>query len=303
LRRLLIYVAGRLVLVATAAFAVSGTVFLLVHALPGSPFSGSDRITDAREQALLHRAHLDEPYPQQYFRWLESYFHGGVAPQLQSEAWISVRLGLLAMALLLTLGIWMGVLSATRRGGWADMLLSVVSSTIYSIPNFVWGIGLVFLFSALLYRWTDGIVYYDLGWGQPHQWILPAVALGLPPAGLVARIVRASVLDALGQDYIRTAWAKGLQQRAVIMRHAFRNALIPLVSALGPIAVSVLVGSVVVERIFGVPGLGNELVRTIFGRQYFLATGVFTYYSLLAGLANLAVDLAYAAIDPKVRYL
>ncbi len=138
--------------------------------------------------------------------------------------------------------------------------------------------------------------------GQPIQWALPAIALATPQAGLVARVVRASMLDTMTSDYVRTAWAKGVAERVVLVRHALRNSLIPLVTVMGPIAVTTVMGSIVVENVFNVPGLGVELVRSILGRAYFTVTGVFTYYSLIAGLAMLAVDLTYVAIDPRIRY-
>jgi ABC-type dipeptide/oligopeptide/nickel transport system permease component len=300
--RFLSYIAGRLAIVCLAAVALSWTVFLLVHALPGNPFSGSERMTDAREQLLIHRAHLDDPYPLQYLHWLDTYFNGGLSPVLLGEAWTSIRLGLFAIVLMLGVGIWAGVASAANRGTRIDHLAGLGGSIAYAVPNFVWAMWLSFFFTALLFRWTGGLLYIEVGWGQPVQWVLPAVALATPQAGLVARIVRSSMLDTLGQDYVRTAWAKGLQERAVLLRHALRNALIPLVTVMGPIAVSTLMGSLVVENVFGVPGLGPELVRSIFSRAYFTATGVFTYYSLLAGLAMLLVDVAYVAIDPKIRY-
>jgi ABC-type dipeptide/oligopeptide/nickel transport system permease component len=161
---------------------------------------------------------------------------------------------------------------------------------------------MLFLFTILMYRWTGGLLYVEVGWGQPIQWLLPALALALPQTGFVTRLVRASVLDTLSEDYVRTAWAKGLQQRVVLLRHSLRNALIPLITLMGPIAVSTLMGSIVVENAFSVPGLGPELVHSILNREYFIATGIFTYYSLLAGLAMLAVDLAYSVIDPRIRY-
>jgi oligopeptide transport system permease protein len=154
-----------------------------------------------------------------------------------------------------------------------------------------------------LLRWTGGILYIDVSWhSDPLHWLLPAIALALPQTGFIARVVRASVLDALAHDYVRTAWAKGLTQRAVLMRHALRNALIPLATVMGPIAVATLMGSIVVETAFSVPGLGPDLINSIFNRSYFTVTGIFTCYSLLAGLAMLTVDVAYAAIDPKIRY-
>jgi ABC-type dipeptide/oligopeptide/nickel transport system permease component len=294
------YLAGRIALVGLASVALSWTVFLLVHTLPGTPFSG-ERMTDSREQILVHRAHLDDPYPLQYLHWLNTFFSGDMSPILMGQAWTTIRLGLLAMVLTLAVGGWAGVVAAARQGTRADHLIGTVSSVAYAVPNFVWGMALLLLFTILMYRWTGGLLYIEIGWGEPVQWLLPALALALPQAGLVTRLIRSSMLDTLREDYVRTAWAKGLQERAVVVRHSFRNALIPLVTLMGPIAVSTLMGSIVVEKAFSVPGLGQELIRSILGRDYFMATGIFTYYSLLAGLAMLAVDLAYSVIDPRIR--
>lgn len=301
--RLLRYIAGRLVLVVIAAVVLSAAVFLLAHALPGNPFSGSDRMTDRREQVLLERAGLTDPYPVQYLRWLHSYFAGGLSSLLFGEAWISLRLGLLAIALVLAFGVWAGVAAAARYGTRTDHTITVGASIAYAVPNFVWAMFLSYFFYALLYRWSGGVIYIDVAWhGDLIQWVMPAIALALPPAGIVARVVRASMLEALGQDYVRTAWAKGVAERAVLVRHALRNALVPVVSMMGPIAVTTLMGSIVVEKAFDVPGLGPELVNGILGRAYFTVTGVFTFYSLLAGLAMLTVDVVYTAVDPKIRY-
>ncbi|TMF96630.1 MAG: ABC transporter permease [Chloroflexi bacterium] len=301
--RLLRYIGRRLVIVSLAALTLSWAVFLLIHTLPGNPFSGSERMTSRREQILLQRAGLTDTYPVQYLHWLESYFTGGMSSLLYAEAWVSIRLGLLAVAFMLIFGIWAGVAAAGRRGTPTDHALLLGTSVAYAVPNFVWAMWISFFATALLYRWTGGILYVDVSWhSDPIHWLLPAIALALPQVGFVARIVRASVLDALAQDYVRTAWAKGLTQRAVLIRHALRNALIPLATVMGPIAVATLMGSIVVETAFSVPGLGPDLINSIFNRSYFTVTGIFTFYSLLAGLAMLTVDIAYAAIDPKIRY-
>jgi oligopeptide transport system permease protein len=301
--RILRYIGRSLILVALAALALSWTVFLLVHALPGNPFSGSERMTSTREQILLQRAGLTDSYPVQYLHWLQTYFAGGMSSSLYQEAWISIRLGLLAVLLMLVFGIWAGVAAAGRHGTATDHLVRAGASVAYAVPNFVWAMWISFFSSALLFRWTGGLIYVDVSWhSDPIHWLLPAVALALPQTGFVARIVRASVLDAMGQDFVRTAWAKGLTERLVLVRHALRNALIPLATVMGPIAVATLMGSIVVERAFSVPGLGPDLINSIFDRAYFTVTGIFTFYSLLAGLAMLTVDLAYAVIDPKIRY-
>ncbi|HKW73586.1 MAG TPA: ABC transporter permease [Candidatus Dormibacteraeota bacterium] len=300
--RVLTFLAGRLAIVILAAFALSWTVFLLVHALPGSPYSGDERMTEARERLLLHRAHLDDPYPIQYVHWIQTFFTDkALSSTLLGEASISVRLGLIAITLTLAVGIWAGVASAANRGTRIDYVAGFLGSVAYAIPNFVWSIWLFFFFSVVLYRWTGGLFYVEVGWGQPMQWVVPAIALALPRTGFVTRIVRASVLETLGTDYVRTAWAKGLGEKVVLLRHALRNALLPLLTVMGPIAVTTLMGSLIVENVFDAPGLGSELVYSIFHRAYFIATGVFTYYSLLAGLAMLAVDVAYVFIDPRIR--
>ena len=297
------YIAGRVALVGLAAVILSWTVFLLAHALPGNPFSGSERMTDRREQILLERAGLNDPYPLQYLHWLQSYFTGGLSSLLLQEAWISIRLGLLALLLIVVIGTWAGVAAAARHRTATDQVVMLGASVAYAVPNFIWAMWISFFFTAILYRLTGGILYVDVFWrSDPIHWLLPATALALPQVGFIARVVRASVLDALGQDYVRTAWAKGLKERTVLARHALRNALIPVVTLMGPIAVTTLMGSIVVENAFGIPGLGPELIESIFARDYFVVTGVFTYYSVLAGLAMLSVDIAYTAVDPKIRY-
>ena len=165
---------------------------------------------------------------------------------------------------------------------------------------------LVLLFAVYLYNWSGGVLYYEVGWegtyGTPGQILLPAFALGFPYASIVARLTRASMLEVLRQDYIRTAKAKGLTDRIVIIRHALRNALIPVVTILGPLTIGIITGSVVIENIFGIPGLGKEFVTSILSRDYNIVIGVFTFYALAIGLANLLVDLLYTVIDPRIRY-
>jgi ABC-type dipeptide/oligopeptide/nickel transport system permease component len=167
----------------------------------------------------------------------------------------------------------------------------------YSVPSFVLATFLLILVGVVLPGWGGSI-----GWGSVEQIPIPAIALGLPYAAIVARLVRASMLDVIRQDYVRTAWAKGLSSRVVIIRHALRNALIPVVTVGGPLVTAIITGSVVIETIFGIPGLGKEFVTSILIRDYGIVVGLYTFYAVLVGLANLLVDIVYPVLDPRISY-
>jgi oligopeptide transport system permease protein len=292
---------------------VSSVVFLLLHQIPGSAFISETRTTPAAQEALMHRYHLDLPLSQQYFIWLTGVLHGDlgeslinrgvrITPLLLREASVSAELG--GFALLITVGVGMilGLLGALRQNTWVDYIASSASVVGYSIPSFVIMTYLVLFAGKYLYLWTNGVVYYELGWGSWGQIPVPALALGLPYASYVARLTRASMLEVLKQDYVRTARAKGLTNHIVIIRHALRNALIPVVTILGPLTIGIITGSVVIENIFGIPGLGKEFANSILNRDYNIVIGVFTMYAALVGIANLGVDLLYVVIDPRIRY-
>ncbi len=213
-----------------------------------------------------------------------------------------MTLGGAAMLFAVLLGIGAGVIAAVRQNTWADYLATTTAVLGYSMPSFVIATFLILLTVTGFYHWTGGAFYEDIGWGKIEQIPVPAIALGMLPAGQIARLTRASMLEVIRQDYVRTAWAKGLHARIVILRHALRNALIPVVTILGPITTAVITGSVVIENMFGVPGLGKEFVTSIFDRDYNITVGVFTFYAALVGLANLIVDLIYPILDPRIRY-
>jgi ABC-type dipeptide/oligopeptide/nickel transport system permease component len=176
----------------------------------------------------------------------------------------------------------------------------------YSTPNFVVASLLILIFGSLLYNWSGGTFVYPIGWDGQYGLLaeipLPAFALGMPYASIVARLTRASMLEVIRQDYVRTARAKGLLERVIIIRHALRNALIPVVTIIGPLSIGIITGGVVIENIFGIPGLGKEFVQSILDRDYNIVIGVFTVYALAIGLVNLLVDLTYTLIDPRIRY-
>jgi oligopeptide transport system permease protein len=312
-RGTLVYAAQRLLLITFTALAVSSIVFIGIHQLPGTGIASERRLNPESEKQLLHHYHLDLPWPQQYLIWLGGLAHGDlgdslvnqgteITPLLLTETKASVTLGLAAIVITIGVGMLLGVLAAVRQNTWVDYAASTSAVIGYSIPNFVWAFLLILLTVSGFYKWTGGLLYEDIGWGKPQQIPVPALALGLPYAAIIARLTRASMLEIIRQDYVRTAWAKGLRAQVVILRHALRNALIPVITILGPLVTGIITGSIVIEFLFGIPGLGKEFVTSILNRDYNIVIGVFTFYAVLVGLANLVVDLIYPVLDPKIRY-
>jgi ABC-type dipeptide/oligopeptide/nickel transport system permease component len=311
------YVAQRVVLIAFTAVAVSSIVFIGIHRLPGDAFV-TERLRPSQEAALLHQYGLDRPLLVQYKDFITNLvLHGDlgvsvanrgtrITPLVLREATVSAEIGAVALLFTVGLGMLFGVAAAMRQNSWLDYLLSATSVVGYSMPNFVLASFLILVFGVWLERVTDGAFFYELGWsgtyGSLAEIVVPAFALGFPYASIVARLTRASMLEVVHQDYIRTARAKGLAEQVVVVRHALRNALIPVITILGPLVVGIITGSVVVENLFGIPGLGKEFVTSILNRDYNIVIGVFTGYAALVGLANLAVDLVYPLIDPRIRY-
>jgi oligopeptide transport system permease protein len=316
-RGALLYIGQRLVLIVFTAVAVSSIVFLGVHQLPGDALLNERRPDPAAEAALLRYYHLDLPLSQQYIRYVTGIFHGDlgesyvnrgvqITPLLLREARVSAEVGAAAIVFTIGIGVILGVIAAVRQNTWVDYLATTTSVIGYSMPNFVIASLLFLLFGVFLYQWTQGAVYYHSGWtgswGTLDQIIVPAFALGFPYASIVARLTRASMLEVIRQDYVRTARAKGLTSRVVVVRHALRNALIPVVTILGPLVIGIVTGSVVIENIFGIPGLGKEFATSILNRDYNIVIGLFTFYAIIIALANLLVDLLYTVIDPRIRY-
>ena len=315
-RGTLTYIGQRLLLILFTVLAVSSIVFIGIHKLPGSVFV-SERLKASQQAALLHQYGLDRPLWEQYRDFLLNLFHGNlgisyvnqgvpITPLVAREALVSAEVGGVALLFTIGLGLLLGTFAAIRQNTWLDYLLTAISVVGYSIPNFVIATVLLLLFAVGLANLTGGDFYYPIGWpgtfGSIGAISIPAFALGFPYASIVARLTRASMLEVVRQDYIRTARAKGLVERAVIIRHALRNALIPVVTILGPLVIGILTGSVVIENIFGIPGLGKEFVQSILNKDYNMVVGIFTMYAVLVGLANLIVDLIYPLLDPKIRY-
>ena len=298
LRRLLSSIPTLLILVTA--------VFFLLRAAPGGPFDGERALPPEVQAQVAAAYHLDEPLWRQFGRYLGGLARGDLGPSFQYPGRsvneiiaagfpVSLQLGLAAMALALLAGCGAGALAALRPRGLADHGVMALAMTGISIPNFVVAPLLVLAF-ALGLGWLPAG-----GWDGWRSAVLPVVALALPQAAWLARLTRGSMVEVLAQNYIRTARAKGLPEHWVVLRHALKPALIPVVSYLGPATAQLITGSVVVEQIFSIPGLGRHFVQGALNRDYTLVMGVVVFYGALIVLFNLLVDLAYGALDPRVR--
>lgn len=300
------YVLGRLLQSAVVLFVVLSASFFVMKAAPGSPLA-KDRVLDAAVEAqLMERYHLDEPVIEQYFWYLSLLAQGDLGPSIKQNAPVeeivfeavpySLIIGAQAMLFALLLGIPIGLVAGLKQNTGVDYGAMGFAMIGVSIPNFVLGPILILIFASGLGWFRSG------GWtGWPDS-ILPSISLGLFYTAYVARLTRSGMLEVIRQDYIRTARAKGLTERLVVARHALKGAILPVVSYLGPAFASVLTGSVVIEKVFNVPGLGTFFVDAAFNRDYFLVLGVIMVYSSLLVTLNLVVDVLYSVIDPRVSY-
>jgi oligopeptide transport system permease protein len=297
----------RLFAIVPTLLAVATLSFVLLRLLPGGPFDAERAVPAEVARALDARYHLDEPVLRQYARWLgDVVLRGDLGPSFRypnrsvgeivaASLPVSLELGSLALAFALLTGVPLGVLGATRRGAAADVAITGASLLGISVPRFVLGPLLVLVFSLKLYLLPAA------RWETWRHLILPVVCAGVPTAAYLARLTRAGMLEVLRSDFLRTARAKGLPERTVIWRHALRSGLLPVVSFLGPGASALLTGSLVVEKIFDVPGMGRYFVEAALNRDYNLVLGVTLVYGAVVMTLNAVVDVAYAALDPRVR--
>lgn len=281
--------------------------FFLMRSVPGGPFDSERDLAPEIEANLLRRYHLDEPLWKQYGRELSNVVRfdlgfpfkiGDVSvnEMVRQGFPISAALGLMALTFAIIVGLTAGILAAISRGTWTDSSLMALATIGITLPNFV-----VAGFLILLFVFTIPL-FPAAGWGTIKQLILPAICLGAAYAAEVARISRTSMLDVLSQDHIRTAEAKGLPKWQVILRHALPTALLPVVSFLGPAAAGILTGSLVIERIFAIPGLGSHFVQAALVRDYTVAMGLVLLYTVILYTFNFIVDLTYAVLDPRVEW-
>lgn len=288
---------------------VIALAFLMVHAAPGGPFDEERALPPEVEAKIKEAYHLDEPLPKQFVRYVSGLLQGDLGPsyryidysvnELIATAFpYSLRIGAMAMALALLLGVSAGTIAALRQGTVLDRVVMGFSMTGISIPVFVIAPVLVLLLAVKL-QWLPA------GWSGADgvsRYILPVVTLALPQIAYIARLTRASMIDVLSRDFVRTAFAQGLGTATVVRVHALKPAMLPVLSYMGPAIAAILTGSVVVEEIFGIPGLGQFFVRGALNRDYTLVLGIVVFYATLIVSLNLLVDILYGAIDPRVRY-
>lgn len=282
--------------------------FLMVHAAPGGPFD-DERALPADVEANIARAyHLDEPLPMQFARYVSGLLHGDLGPSFRYREYtvseligetfpLSFRLGALAMLVALLVGISGGIAAALAPGGRRDRLVSTLAMSGISLPVFVIAPVLVLLLAVyagwLPASWSGG--------EGVLRFVLPVSALALPQIAYITRLTRASMLDVMSSDFIRTARAQGLSTASIVRYHALKPAMLPLLSYMGPAIAGILTGSVVVEQIFGIPGLGQLFVRGALNRDYTLVLGIVIFYATLVIVLNLLVDIAYGFLDPRIR--
>ncbi len=300
------FLARRFLWMLITLWAVFTVTFFLMRSVPGGPFTRERKPPPGIENLFAQRYNLDLPMPQQYINELNNYLHFnfglsyGMADFSVNEVIaaglpVSATLGILALVFALTLGLTAGIVSAVRRGGWLDFSLMSIATVGIAVPNFVVAGLLIIL---LVFIWP---IFPAAGWGSLKQVILPALCLGATFAAEIARLVRTGMLDVLNQDYIRTAYAKGLTTRAVVLRHAMKGAMLPVISFLGPAVAGILTGSVVIEFVFAIPGLGYQFVQSATQKDYTVAMGLVMVYTVLLYTMNTLVDIAYTALDPRIK--
>lgn len=297
---------------AVTLFVIATLTFVALRSLPGGPFDSEKALPPEIKANIEARYGLNDSLPRQYLRyvgglvrgdWGESYKYVGrsVSDIIGETLPVSMQLGLLSLVMALVVGIPLGVLAASRHNSWVDTTAMLVAISGVALPSFVVGPVLVMVFSfGIPFTFLHGFLPPALWEGWEYM-ILPVVTLGIRPAAILARMTRGAVLEAIKQDYVRTARAKGVAERSILFHHVLRNSLIPVLTITGPLVAGLLSGSFIIEVIFAVPGIGKHLVASVTNRDYPLVLGLTLLYSTMLVVANLAVDLMYSVVDPRIR--
>lgn len=285
--------------------------FTLMHMLPGDPFSGGKAIPEATKEALFKKYGLDKPIAVQLVIYIANVFKGDLGVSVPdgrpvvdiiAQAFpVSFELGMRALIFAFILGILLGVVASVKRGTAWDSAAMFFALVGVSVPSFIIGSLLQYFLGLKLYQATGVQVFAIMGWESANAKFLPAFSLAFGSMATISRLMRTSMLDVLSSDYIKTAKAKGLNQREIIWKHAVRNAIMPVVTVMGPLVAAVLTGAFVAEQIFSIPGLGKYFVQCVQTNNYTVIAGTTIFYGTILILANLVVDLIYGVIDPRVK--
>ncbi|MDR5762521.1 oligopeptide ABC transporter permease OppB [Caballeronia sp. LZ035] len=303
------YTLRRVLLTLPTLLIVITICYLLLHATPGGPFDGERKVSADVLANLQAKYHLGEPLWKQYLLYLDGLLHGDLGASFRYADWsvndlvlsalpVSLAVGGVSMLLAIVAGVALGVVAALRRNSVADYALMLVGNAGNVIPSFVLGPVLILVFAIAL-KWLPAG-----GWNgfELRYMVLPVVLLATINVATIGRVTRASLIEVLNTNYIRTARAKGLPLRVIVLRHALRPTLIPVVSVIGPLAISSITAAVVTESVFSLPGIGKLIVNGAANRDYTLVLGLVVLVTAVAVLLNLLADLAYAWLDPKIRY-
>jgi oligopeptide transport system permease protein len=301
------YIVRRILWIIPVLFTVSVITFFLMHAVPGGPWDREKQLPQATVDRLNAKYGLDDPIYVQYITWATKFIQGDLGPSYRytdrtvndivaDGFWTTVQLGVMAFILSVVVGVPLGIFAALGHNRGPDYLATSVSIVGIATPSFVLSILLIVFFAVQLGWFPTG------GWKGPQYWVLPTIALAGFPIAIIARYTRASMLEVTRKDYIRTAHSKGLPGQSVVSRHMIRNALIPVITILGPTLAFLVTGSFIIERIFGIPGMGQFYITSISTRDYSLLMAMTMLYAFAVAFLNVVVDVLYAYIDPRIRY-
>ena len=292
--------------------------FFLIHMLPGDPFQSEKAIPPKVKENLMAKYHLDRPLGEQYVDYLKNIAKGDLGASMKvrgrtvndviNKSFLtSADLGARSIIFALALGIPLGIIAALKRGKFQDRLSMIVAIIGISVPSFVLA-GLMQKYfvdvhnGILIDKFNLPLVRILLsGWDRPEKKILPVIALGLYTVALIARLLRDKMIEVMGQDYIRLAIAKGVKPKNIVFRHALRNAILPIITIMGPTIAAVLTGSFVIEKMFSIPGLGKYFVDSINDRDYTMVLGVTVFYAIFLIVMMILVDIVYVLVDPKIK--
>ncbi len=300
------YIAKRVFMAVITAFLVATLTFCVMNMVPGGPFLAEKAVTPQAQAAMEAKYGLDKPLPQQYITYMNGLIHGDLGLSLKKRGRtvsdiitgkfpVSARLGGLALIVAVFIGVPLGSVAAFNKGKLVDNILVVLSTAGIAIPSFLSSTLLMYVFTTKLK------LLPSLGLNSAPSYIMPVIALALYPTFYIARLMRSSMLDVIGQDYMKTARAKGVSPFFIIFKHAMRNAILPVVTYLGPLLASLMTGSFIIEKIFNIPGLGSEFVGAITSRDYPMIMGTTIFLAVFVICMNVVVDILYAIIDPRIK--